>query len=125
MQELYAAPYRYTPQAGWRAEAPAELWPIAHARAQVAAGRVGRIAGSALSAYAEALSGLSVDDIDPLAAPDGAALAALALAAWRRGEQRDAALALPLYVRDKVAQTTDERTAARQALAPAASGVAP
>ncbi|RZL07462.1 MAG: tRNA (adenosine(37)-N6)-threonylcarbamoyltransferase complex dimerization subunit type 1 TsaB, partial [Rubrivivax sp.] len=32
MQEVYAAPYRHTPQGGWRAEASAELWPIAHAR---------------------------------------------------------------------------------------------
>jgi len=125
MQEVYAAPYRHTPQAGWRAEAPAELWPIAHARAQIEAGRVRRVAGSALAAYAGSLPGLAPADTDPHAVPDGAALAALALAAWHRGEQRDAALALPLYVRDKVAQTTDERTAARQAVAPAASGAAP
>ncbi len=125
MQEVYAAPYHHTPQAGWRAGAPAELWPIAHARAQIEAGRVRRVAGSALAGYAEALSGLAPSDTDPHAVPDGAALAALALAAWLRGEQRDAALALPLYVRDKVAQTTDERTAARQAAAPAAREAAP
>ena len=124
MQEVYAAPYRHTPQAGWHAEAPAELWPIAHARAEIEAGRVRRVAGSALAAYAE-LSGLTEADTDPHAVPDGAALAALALAAWHRGEQRDAALALPLYVRDKIAQTTDERTAARQSVAPVASGAAP
>ncbi|RZL08874.1 MAG: hypothetical protein EOP40_11735 [Rubrivivax sp.] len=124
MQEVYAAPYRHTPQGGWRAEASAELWPIAHARAQIEAGRVRRVAGSALSAYAELLSGLAPEDTDPHATPDGAALAALAMAAWQRGERRDAALALPLYVRDKVAQTTDERTAARQAAAPVTGGAA-
>jgi tRNA threonylcarbamoyladenosine biosynthesis protein TsaB len=36
------------------------------------------------------------------------------LQAWQHGGERlDAALALPLYLRDKVAQTTDERAAAR------------
>jgi tRNA threonylcarbamoyladenosine biosynthesis protein TsaB len=59
----------------------------------------------------------------PQAEPHGAALAALALAAWRRGEALDAAQAAPLYVRDKVAQTTAERAAARAAAdaAPAAA----
>ena len=33
--------------------------------------------------------------------------------AWERGETLDAADALPVYVRDKVAQTTAERLAAR------------
>lgn len=41
------------------------------------------------------------------------ALALLAEQAWTRGEAIDAAWALPLYVRDKVAQTTAERQAAR------------
>ena len=44
-----------------------------------------------------------------------AALATLARRAWDRGETLDAALALPRYVRDKVAQTTAERQAAAQA----------
>ena len=37
--------------------------------------------------------------------------------AWRDGAGVDAAEALPLYVRDKVAQTTRERDAARAAAA--------
>jgi tRNA threonylcarbamoyladenosine biosynthesis protein TsaB len=41
------------------------------------------------------------------------ALAALARRAWVRGDLLDAALALPRYVRDKVALTTAERQAAR------------
>lgn len=125
MQEVYAAPYRHAPESGWRPEAAAELWPIAYARAQVEAGRVRRVAGSALSAYTEAWSSLTADHVDPHAVPEGAALATLALAAWQRGEQRDAALALPLYVRDKVAQTTQERTAARLTALPAAGGAVP
>lgn len=42
-------------------------------------------------------------------------LALLAEQAWVRGEAMDVALALPLYVRDKVAQTTAERQAALSA----------
>jgi tRNA threonylcarbamoyladenosine biosynthesis protein TsaB len=43
-----------------------------------------------------------------------AALGRLAQAAWLAGAAIDPALALPVYLRDKVAQTTDERLAARQ-----------
>ena len=52
-----------------------------------------------------------------------AAMLPLALAMWREGAAVDAALALPLYLRDKVAQTTLEREAARVAKEEAA-GVA-
>lgn len=41
--------------------------------------------------------------------PDAAAIAILAAPAFARGEGIDAALAIPLYLRDKVAMTTDER----------------
>jgi tRNA threonylcarbamoyladenosine biosynthesis protein TsaB len=59
----------------------------------------------------------------PGAQPEGEALAELARSAWARGLACDAALALPLYVRDKVAQTTAERKAVR-ATEPAAGHVA-
>ena len=49
------------------------------------------------------------------------ALARLAEAAWRDGAAVDAALALPVYLRDKVAQTTAERDAARAASLAAAA----
>jgi len=49
--------------------------------------------------------------------PEGEALAELACAAWAGGERLDPAVALPMYVRDKVAQTTAEREAARRAAA--------
>ena len=48
-----------------------------------------------------------------------AALLRLAVAAHARGEGLDAALALPLYLRDKVALTTQERDAVRAAVAKA------
>ncbi|UXH79010.1 tRNA (adenosine(37)-N6)-threonylcarbamoyltransferase complex dimerization subunit type 1 TsaB [Roseateles amylovorans] len=43
------------------------------------------------------------------------ALGALAQQAWAQGRAEDPAHALPLYVRDKIAQTTDEREQAKAA----------
>jgi len=71
------------------------------------------VCGNALKAYpvlaarAEA-AGLS---LLPDIMPDAEACAILAVAAFRRGEGIDPALAAPLYVRDKVAQTVAERLA--------------
>jgi tRNA threonylcarbamoyladenosine biosynthesis protein TsaB len=47
--------------------------------------------------------------IDDTLMPDAAAMAPLAAAAFARGEGMDAALAAPIYLRDKVALTVDER----------------
>jgi tRNA threonylcarbamoyladenosine biosynthesis protein TsaB len=102
--EIYAAHYRWA-AAGWQvAQAPALYRPevlAAHWGQPVA------VAGTALTAYAAALGRQS--GAWPLARSRAAALGALALAAWQRGETRDAAEALPVYVRDKVALTTAER----------------
>ena len=49
--------------------------------------------------------------IDDTLMPDAAAMAPLAAAAFARGEGVDAALAAPIYLRDKVALTIDERRA--------------
>jgi tRNA threonylcarbamoyladenosine biosynthesis protein TsaB len=46
--------------------------------------------------------------------PDAAAIAALAAPAFARGEGLDAALAAPVYLRDKVALTMDERLLGRR-----------
>jgi len=70
------------------------------------------VAGNALPAFGTRLdTGLAVRV--PEAAPHPAALLALARAAWDAGERLDVALALPLYVREKVALTTAEREATR------------
>ena len=115
MGEIYAAPYRWSPDAGWSALAAPALWTEAHLRDQVDAGVVQAAAGSALKAFPDAVAGLT----GPQAAdaePDGEALAALVRQGWGRdGACVDAALALPLYVRDKVAQTSAERSAAKGA----------
>ncbi len=53
--------------------------------------------------------------IDDTLMPDAAAMAPLAARAFARGEGQDAALAAPIYLRDKVALTVDERRAGRSA----------
>lgn len=49
--------------------------------------------------------------LDKTLMPDAAAMAPLVAAAFARGEGRDAAQAAPIYLRDKVALTVDERRA--------------
>lgn len=53
--------------------------------------------------------------IDDTIMPDAAAMAPLAVQAFERGEGMDAALAAPIYLRDKVALTVDERRAKKSA----------
>ncbi len=53
--------------------------------------------------------------IDDTLMPDAAAMAPLAARAFARGEGQDAALAAPIYLRDKVALTVEERRAKRSA----------
>lgn len=112
MGEAYAAHYQWG-DSGWQVlAAPALHDPVGLAtHAQGAA-----VAGNSLTAH-----GLAWANHDggawPEAGPRAGALLALARAAWQRGERLDAADALPLYVRDKVAQTTAERAAARAAAA--------
>src|SRR5262249_37821003 len=105
--EIYAALYRWQDGAWQVVEVPALYRPEALAAqwGQPAA------AGTALTAYAQALGELP--GAWPEARSRAQALAALALAAWQRGETRDAAEALPVYVRDKVALTTAEREGSR------------
>ena len=104
--EIYAAHYRHDGNAWQVLDAPA-----LYAPATLAAhwGTPAAVAGTALTEYAEALG--PVARAWPQARSRATALGALALAAWQRGETRDAAEALPLYVRDKVALTTAEREA--------------
>ena len=102
--EIYAAHYRWAGE-GWQLLAVPALY-----RPEVLAthwGTPAAAAGTALTEYAAALGPLP--RTWPRARSRAAALGALATAAWRRGEGRDAAEALPVYVRDKVALTTAER----------------
>jgi len=115
MEQIYAAAYRFADGRWTTLVAPtlfdvvalAERWREAPPEA---------VAGDALSAFAGRLESGAARRF-PEARADVDALLALALAAWRDGRGVDAAEALPLYVRDKVAQTTRERQAARAAAA--------
>ncbi|WP_280154065.1 tRNA (adenosine(37)-N6)-threonylcarbamoyltransferase complex dimerization subunit type 1 TsaB [Piscinibacter sp. XHJ-5] len=75
------------------------------------------VAGSALAVFGERLRTGGARR-NPEAAPHARAMLPLAQRLWEDGGAVDAAQALPLYVRDKVAQTTTERDAARLARQP-------
>ena len=115
MNEVYAAQYRFE-GAHWRVlDAPMLIAPQA-LNERWLSDAPECVAGNALAVFAPLLatgSALRVPD----ALPHAAALLTLAQALWDAGGAVDAALALPLYVRDKVAQTTLERDAARAAKA--------
>jgi tRNA threonylcarbamoyladenosine biosynthesis protein TsaB len=72
------------------------------------------VAGNALAAFEAQLNTGGAQRV-PDAQPSAIAMLPLAGALWAQGGAVDAALALPLYLRDKVAQTTLEREAARAA----------
>ncbi len=115
MNEIYAAQYAF---AGGRwATLTAPLLTTAdalNARWRVQPPDV--VAGNALAVFAAQLA-TGAARCAPQALPRARAMLPLARALWAAGGAVDAALALPLYVRDKVAQTTLERDAARAAKA--------
>lgn len=117
MGEAYAAAYRHRgADAGWETVSAPALWqPAALARRIAADDAESAVAGNSLQVHAEVWQGMRRASCWPGAEPDAAALLALARRAWAAGAARDAAEALPLYVRDKVAQTSVERAAAAAA----------
>lgn len=120
MDEVYAAPYRRESGAWVALRAPA-LWTLPALAAAWREAPPACVAGSALVAFGARLplgDALRVERVRDRAA----ALARLARAAWARGELVDAAEALPLYLRDKVALTTAERVAAKAKPSTTASG---
>jgi tRNA threonylcarbamoyladenosine biosynthesis protein TsaB len=117
MDEIYAG--RYERQGGrWQTRvAPVLLNADAlNARWRAAAPAV--VAGSALDVFAGRLQCVPAR-CHPKPHARARALARLTRQQWDAGGAVDAALALPVYVRDKVAQTTAEREAARSAKAAA------
>jgi tRNA threonylcarbamoyladenosine biosynthesis protein TsaB len=108
MDEVYAARYLHD-GGGWRREGEVAL--LAPDAVQCPPGAV--LAGNAFGSYGERLP--RSQRIEAL--PEAAALLRLAPALLARGEAVPADQALPLYVRDRVAQTTAEREAARAAAA--------
>ena len=113
MDEIYAAQYRFAAGA-WSVMAAPMLTTPAALNERWQAERPQLVAGSALGAFG---TRLEVGDavLAPDALPRAAAMIPLARALWAQGGAVDAAHALPLYLRDKVAQTTIEREAIRAA----------
>ena len=111
MNEIYAAHYAFD-AGGWTVLTAPLLSTADALNARWAIDAPQAVAGSALAVFGPQLRP-GAARLAPAALPRARALLALAQAAWERGEGLDPALALPLYVRDKVAQTTAEREAER------------
>jgi tRNA threonylcarbamoyladenosine biosynthesis protein TsaB len=113
MDEIYAA--RYAWRSGrWQAVQPPALWAWPALADDWAARPVPQaLAGSALAVFADRMAWPTAPRRQPDARNRAAALGRLAQQAWAQGAAVAAAEALPLYLRDKVAQTTAERAAAR------------
>lgn len=117
MDEVYAAHYRFDGERWAVAAAPMLCRPEA-LEASWADAPPRCVAGTALAVFGDRWA--TGDALRrPATRSRAAALARLAEAAWRDGAAIDAALALPVYLRDKVAQTTAEREAAQRAKAAA------
>lgn len=113
MNEIYAAAYRWQ-DGRWQPLAAPALYSAESLNARWAELPPSAVAGSALAVFGAALqTGEASRWPEPRSR--AAALAELSQQAWDAGAQRDAAEAMPVYVRDKVAFTTAERLAARAA----------
>ncbi len=112
MDEVYTAPFEFQADGTWRGGDDFGLC----APQSVAVPPGHTVAGNARAAYGERLA---PDASHVFALPTAAALLRLAPARLAAGGAQPASEALPLYVRDKVAQTTAERLAAKQAAAAA------
>ncbi len=113
MGEVYAARYRFADGRWSEHVAPLLTGPAALGE-RWCDEPPGIVAGSALAAFGDALASGCARRV-PDALPHAQALLALAETAWHAGAAVDAAQALPLYLRDKVALTTAERDAVRLA----------
>ncbi len=114
MDQVYAAPWAWSEPVGWQAAgetvvcAPEALALPAGAQAWVLAGNGWAPYGARLPSALQAVPRVA-------ALPTARALLGLAPALWAAGQAVPPEQALPLYVRDKVAQTTAERAAAAAA----------
>ena len=115
MGEIYHAAYEKR-QAGWTTVSEPRLCKPEDSPAVVGTDWFG--AGSGFSAYGEALKRRYAGQLqgaDDAAVPHAAAIAVLAAVGFSQGLGADAAQALPLYLRDKVALKTVEREQLAQA----------
>ncbi|CAG2133824.1 tRNA threonylcarbamoyladenosine biosynthesis protein TsaB [Cupriavidus numazuensis] len=123
MDEAYSSAFRWDEAAQeWAAETPLQVGPPE--TVPLPAGDFW-VAGNAATVFGERLAGLArATRVLPEAMPHAQPMLAIALRALARGETIDAADAMPIYLRDKVAQTIEEReaAAAAKAAAKAAAG---
>ena len=120
MNEIYAAQYAFADGRWQVLDAPLLITPEAlNERWSSVPPQV--LAGNALPAFGAQLRPGTAALIRSDARPTARVMLPLARALWSEGGAVDAALALPLYLRDKVAQTTVEREATRLAKLEAAS----
>ncbi|WP_372526218.1 tRNA (adenosine(37)-N6)-threonylcarbamoyltransferase complex dimerization subunit type 1 TsaB [Piscinibacter sp.] len=113
MNEIYAAHYAFDGER-WQTLAPPLLTSAVALNERWRCEAADVVAGTALGVFGEQLDTGSARRA-PQALPHARAMLPLARSLWEQGGAVDAALALPLYVRDKVAQTTAEREALRMA----------
>ncbi len=117
MAEMYVATYACTP-AGLAPLAPPRLCAPqdlgAYLHEHTPSGQPVLLAGNVFDTYAPALTDVPGERLHAL--PTAAALLRLAPSLLAAGAAVPARDALPLYVRDKVAQTTDERERLRAAV---------
>ena len=113
MKEVYWAQYRYDENGNWRIVTPPCITPPEKV---MPAGNPAAC-GNGLIAYADAFAGLPVSAKYEDVMPDSAAIAVLAEAAYCRGETIAARDAYPLYLRNKVALTVEERRVIKEGAA--------
>ena len=112
MDEVYAAAYRRLAEDGWAVAIAPALYTLPALAEAWQRDPPAAIAGNALSVFSGRLPDTGAPTV-PAVADRAAALGRLAAQAWQRGGAIDPAAALPLYLRDKVAQTTEERARLR------------
>jgi tRNA threonylcarbamoyladenosine biosynthesis protein TsaB len=117
MSEIYAARYRWHGTA-WQVRQLPGLWAPDALGAAWSESPPARWSGTARALFDDRLNQACPPQrrIDE-GADRAAALLSLARQAWLDGCGLDASQALPLYLRDKVALTTQERAAAKAAVA--------
>lgn len=110
MGELYLAAYRKL-DGIWQTEIEPCLCKAEDAPPIAGAGWFGCGSGFAVSEALQQHYAAQLDGMDAQAVPQAASVVRLAATEFAQGNAVDAALALPLYLRDKVALTTRERAA--------------
>ncbi len=113
MDEIYAGAYRVD-DGRWVVETAPALYAVEALNAQWAATPPRAIAGSAVPAFGERLQGGGALTV-PRERSRARGLIEVARQGLAAGRTVDAVHALPVYLRDRVALTTDEREAARLA----------